>query len=523
MNKQEPLSKTMPFSPEPYWRENVTLPKFSPMTEDQTVDVAIVGGGITGITAAYLLANEGVSVALVEADQLLNGTTGHTTAKVTAQHGLIYDEFIQHFGVEKARLYYNANTEAIQFIKDTIKKSKIECNWQEEDAYLYTISDNYAKKLEKELTAYRKLAITGGLTQRIPLGFEVQNALSMKDQACFHPLKYLSHLVDRITHAGGLIFEKTTAVNVEDAQDCTHVLMRNGTKLHCQTVLCCSHYPFYDGLGFYFSRMYAERSYLIAVTPENDYPGGMYLGVDKPKRSIRSATRNGNPILLIGGESHRTGQGSDTLEHYKALETFARDKIGIKEVLFRWSAQDLTTLDKLPYIGPITTTKPNILVATGYRKWGMTNGTHAALLLRDLVLKRDNRYASLFAPSRFYADPSLKHFFMDNADVVKHLVSGKLDFFNPALEDLSNDEGAVVTINGTRKGAYKDAEGNLYVVDTTCTHMHCEVNWNHGDRTWDCPCHGSRFSYKGDVLEGPAKKPLKLEKNGDHSDCNNKD
>lgn len=513
MKNYESLSKSLPFKSEPFWREGFQLPTYEPMEQDQTVDVAIIGGGITGITAAYLLVKEGVKVALVEAGRLLNGTTGHTTAKVTAQHGLIYDEFVQHFGVEKTRLYYEANTEAIQFIKATIDQLKINCDWQEEGAYLYATSDQYVKKLEKELVAYRKLSIEGDLTDGIPLGIDIQQALSMKHQAHFHPLNYLSQLVQQFVKNGGRIFEQTTAVNVEEGSKHTQVLMRNGTKINCQAVLCCSHFPFYEGKGFYFSRMYAKRSYLIAVKPENDYPGGMYLGIDPPKRSIRSAKRKGETLLLIGGESHKTGQGKDTLEHYKALEAFAREQIGIKDILYRWSAQDLTTLDKLPYIGAITKHQPHILVATGYRKWGMTNGTHAALLLRDLVLKRENRFKDLFAPSRFYVDPSLKHFFMDNVDVAKHLIKGKLEFPSVELKDLTNDQGAVVHIHGKRKGAYKDLEGNLHIVDTTCTHLGCELNWNHGDRTWDCPCHGSRFSYKGEVIEGPAEKPLKREEN----------
>ncbi len=509
MKEYETRSNRLPFEPEPYWREGVQLPTFPPMEEDQRVDVAIVGGGITGITAAYLLIKEGVKVALVEADRLLNGTTGHTTAKVTAQHGLIYHEFLQHLGVEKTRGYYEANTESIDFIRTTIREAQIECDWHEEDAYLYATTDLYAKKLEKELTAYRKLSIEGGLSDTIPLGLSVQNALSMKHQGQFHPLKYLSHLVNAFTEAGGQIFENTTAIHVEEGPEATEVLMRNGAKLKCKAVLACSHFPFHGGMGFYFSRMHAVRSYLIAVKPERDFAGGMYLGVDPPKRSVRAATRHGETILLVGGESHKAGQGKDALEHYQALENFARTEIGIKDVLFRWSAQDLTTLDKLPYIGPITQNQPHIMVATGYRKWGMTNGTQAALLLKDLVLNRDNPYKDLFAPTRFYVDPSLKHFFMENTDVAKHLVKGKLEVPTKDPEELAHDEGAVCLVNGQRKGAYKDSDGKLYIVDTTCTHMKCEVNWNHGDRTWDCPCHGSRYSYKGDVIEGPAKKPLK--------------
>ena len=498
----------LPFQPEPYWREGLDLPKFDPLKEDLEVDVAIVGGGITGITAAYLLVKEGVKVALLEASQLLNGTTGHTTAKITAQHGLIYDEFISHFGKSKARLYYEANIEALEFIKNTIDENKISCEFSKEDAYLYSTSESYAMKIEKEHNAYKALNIDGDLLYEIPFEVNLHNALVMRDQAQFHPLKYLAVLLKKVQEAGALIFEETTAVNVEQDSQGTHVLTRDGHRVTCNRVLACSHFPFYEGTGLYFSRMYADRSYILAVKAKKDYPGGMFYNVDPPNRSLRSTEMNGETLILIGGESHKTGQGKDTLEHYKALETFGETLLGTQEVLYRWSAQDLITLDKVPYIGELSSLQPHVLVATGYRKWGMTNGTAAALLLADLVLNRKNRFKDLFSPSRFVADPSLKKFFMDNADVAKHLIAGKFDQPSTEIESLANDEGAVVTINGKRKGAYKDSDGKVYIVDTTCTHIGCEVNWNHGDRTWDCPCHGSRFSYTGEVIEGPAEKPL---------------
>ncbi|MFB4164104.1 FAD-dependent oxidoreductase [Alteribacillus sp. JSM 102045] len=501
----------LPQSPEPYWRETAELPKFNQLHEDIKVNVVIVGGGITGITAAYLLVKEGVKVALIEADHLLNGTTGHTTAKITAQHGLIYDEIIQHMGQSKARMYYEANTDALQFIEKTVKEQQIDCDFKKQDAYLYASTDQYAMKLEQEWKAYQKLSIEGSLKDSIPFNISVHNALSMTNQAQFHPLKYLAHLLKVITDAGSLIFEHTTAVNVEADSQQAAVLTRNGYRVTGHHVLACSHFPFYEGTGLYSTRMYADRSYILGVKTKESYPGGMYLSVDQPTRSLRSASLNGEDIVLIGGESHKTGQGKDTLEHYEALETFGKKVFQVEDILYRWSAQDLTTLDKIPYIGEITSTKPRVLIATGYRKWGMTNGTAAAHLLTDIVLKKENPYKSLYSPSRFYADPSLKKFFIENADVAKHLVKGKIDLPHKKAEELDVDEGSVVTIDGKRKGAYKDKEGQFHIVDTTCTHVGCEVEWNHGDRTWDCPCHGSRFSYTGEVIEGPAEKPLQKE------------
>ncbi len=493
---------------EPYWRDKISIPNFNPLNEDVKVDVVIVGGGLTGITTAYLLVKEGIKVALLEADHLLNGTTGHTTAKITAQHNLIYDEFINHFGQSKARLYYEANMEAMQLIKDTIDEHQISCDFSQQDAYLYATTEQYTSKLKQEFTAYQKLNINAELVDDIPFNIKVQGALKMENQAQFHPLKYLTQLIKVITDGGGLIFEQTTAVNVKEDNHHTTVLTRNGHRVSGKHVIACSHFPFYEGTGFYSTRMYAERSYVLACKTKKDYPGGMYLSVDQPSRSLRSAMMNGEEIVLIGGESHKSGQGKCTCEHYKALEAFGQDVLGIDQAIYRWSTQDLITLDRMPYIGPITSTQPNVLIATGFRKWGMTNGTAAARLLKDIVLENDNPYQSLYTPSRFYADPSLKRFFRENADVVKHLVKGKMEVSHKKLQDLANDQGAVVNLKGERKGAYRDNEGQLHIVDTTCTHVGCEVNWNAAERTWDCPCHGSRFSYTGEVIEGPAEKPL---------------
>jgi len=498
----------MPQFPEPYWRDGIDLPKFNQLNEDLEVEVVIVGGGITGITAAYLLIKEGIKVALLDAGKILNGTTGHTTAKITAQHDVIYDEFISNFGISKARMYYEVNTKALNFIKNTIKELQIDCDFSEQDAHLYTTSEQNVQKLEKEYEAYQKLNIDGKLLYEIPFDIKIHKALVMKNQAQFHPLKYLTHLVKVIAESGGLIFEDTTAVNVERDDNKATVLTRNGHRVTGNGILCCSHFPFYESTGFYFTRLYAERSYVLAAKTKIEYPGGMYLNIDKPSRSIRYTPVEGENLLILGGEGHKSGQGKDTMEHYKALEKFAKDVFNIEKFDYHWSTQDLKTLDKIPYVGEITKTQRNILIATGYRKWGMTNGTAAAMLLSDIALNKENPYNSVYTPSRFYADPSLKEFIKENADVAKHLIKGKLEIADKNPEDLKNDEGAVVMINGARKGAYRDTQGKLHVVDTTCTHVGCEVNWNSGDRTWDCPCHGSRFSYTGEVVEGPAEKPL---------------
>ncbi|CAM3444801.1 FAD-dependent oxidoreductase [Paenibacillus lupini] len=502
--------KQLPQFPESYWTASQTeRPKYPKLEQNSETDIVVVGGGISGITTAYLLIQEGFRVALLEAGEILNGTTAHTTAKITAQHDLIYDELIQSEGKEKASLYYQAAKEAMSFIEQTIDKHQIECGYTKQDAYVYSHNVDYIVKVEKEAKAYQELGIPGAYLDKMPLQLPMFGAVKMESQAQFHPLNYLIKLVDEFIKQGGKIYEQTTAVDVEQV-DTPKVMTSDGHRIECKYVVSCTHFPFYDGQGFYFARMHADRSYVLGLKVEDDYPGGMYLSAEDPKRSIRyTELEDQSKLIILGGQSHKTGQGICTINHYDELRRFAEDQFKLTEIAYRWSAQDLATGDKLPFIGRITASTPNIYIATGFRKWGMTNGTAAALLIRDSILEKDNPYESLFAPSRSLSWKTVGKLITDNVDVAKHLITGKLEHVKKRPEQLEKDEGSVVQIHGRRAGAYRDKEGQLYLVDTTCTHMGCEVEWNNGERTWDCPCHGSRFDISGEVMEGPAEKPLK--------------
>ncbi|NWN80668.1 Gamma-glutamylputrescine oxidoreductase [Bacillus paralicheniformis] len=498
----------LPDSPESFWRDSTELPSFQELTEDVKTDVAIIGGGMTGITTAYMLTQKGYSVVLIEAGRLLNGTTGHTTAKITAQHDLIYDELIQHIGMPRARLYYEANLQALSFIKNLVHEQNISCDFKEQDACIYTTEEQSVQKIRKEHEAYQKLGIERELIKDLPVAIDIKAGLVMKNQAQFHPLHYLKHLADAVQKAGGNMFENTVAKEIKEG-DHPKVLTKNGHMIISDYVVCCTHFPFHDKKGFYFARLEPSRSYVLAVKPKTPYPDGMYLSIDQPSRSLRSVTINGEKMVLVGGESHKTGQGKDTMEHYKALESFAEGVLGIEDIPYRWSTQDLITLDKIPYIGPIYPKEKRILVATGFRKWGMTSSTLAAQLITDHITNESNPYQEVFSPSRFHPDPSIKKAISYNTDVARHFVEGKLEQPLRTPDELVSGEGAVVRVGGKRAGAYRDENGQLHMVDTTCTHMGCEVEWNDGEKTWDCPCHGSRFSIDGEVIEGPAVMPLK--------------
>lgn len=509
MDENNSQNKSIPKYPEPYWMDSTKFPSFSDCSDDIKVDVAIVGGGITGITLAYLLKKEGLKVVILESSKILSATTGHTTAKITAQHELIYNDFLNEIGDEKTKLYYESNMEALNFIKNTIKENNISCDFIEQDAYIYTKSEDYIQKIVNESKAYEKLGIPGEYLDSIPIPIDIKAALVMKNQAQFHPLKYLNNLVSYINEYENIIYENTQAIDIEKSPE-LKVVTKAGHKIACDNVVICTHYPFYDGMGLYFSRMYALRSYVLGAITEKPYPGGMYINAENPGRSLRYTPFNGENLVIIGGESHKTGQSDiPTLDRYESLKLFGDELFKIKSIPYRWSTQDLVTLDNIPYIGHITDSNPNIYVATGYKQWGMTSGTLAALMIRDSILKKENPYSKLYTPSRFNADPGVKNFISINTNVAKELAKGKLTANYRKPDDLKNDEGSVVFINGKRAGAYRDELGELHILDTTCTHLGCEVQWNDAERTWDCPCHGSRFSIDGEVVEGPAQKPLK--------------
>lgn len=489
-----------------YWKNNTPLPSFASLKDNIKTDILIVGAGITGITTAYLLRNQGFNVTLIESDTMLSGTTEYTTGKITAQHGLIYHELIQHFGEEKAKQYYQAAIDAKQWIHDTIIKEQLDCDFTTQDAYLYTNDEKEIKNLDKEYEAYQQLKIDGELVTKMPLDIPIQKALVMKNQAQFHPLAFLKQLVTAIYEDGINIYEHTTAVDL-DYQDKIIVTTKDNHKIACKQIIMASHYPFHDKSGMFFSRMYEERSYLIAVKTNTKFPGGMYINAEQPTRTVRATTENGEEVWLVGGERHKTGQEKEAFNHHEQLELFADQYFGITSYQNRWSAQDLTTVDKLPYIGPITEKKPRAMIATGFRKWGMTSGTLAAMIISDLLLKNENPYATLFTPARFDFDPDVKNFLQMNTDVAKHMIKGKLGNWKENHK-LEKNQATVFREEGKRIGVYRDDQGNLGKLDTTCPHMKCEVNWNSTEKSWDCPCHGSRFSIDGEVLEGPAKTNL---------------
>lgn len=498
--------------PSSYWKQSTPATSYPSLNQDAKHDVVIIGAGIAGLVTAMQLTERGYDVAVIEAGDVAAGTTGYTTAKVSSQHGLIYDTLIKTVGEESARLYYEANEEAITFLRHQVERLDIACELETQDAYLYAATSK-EQAMEREVKAYERLGLNGGeATQEVrsKLPYDVKKAVVLREQAQFHPVKYLQGLARRIVHQGGALYEQTRAVSLESNRTPT-VILENGHRIEAKKVVIATHFPFHDFKGLYFSKLEVHRSYIVSGQVDETFPDGMFMSADQPSRSLRhTRTEDGRLLGLFGGENHLSGHETETMQRYQHIADFAKHEFHVESFGQFWSAQDLITLDKIPYIGQMTANDPNVFVATGFAKWGMTNGIAAGLLLSDLLTGTPNRFRHLFDPNRSkLKTKDATQFVKNNADVAIELVKGKLTKARRSADELQPDEGGLVTHHGKTVGGYRDPEGKLHLVSTTCTHMGCDTKWNEAERSWDCPCHGSRFGPTGEVLEGPAVNPLK--------------
>lgn len=467
-----------------------------------TVDVAVIGGGISGLTLARLLAADGVAVAVVEAGPLCAGATGYTTAKVTSLHSLIYAKIERSFSAETAAVYAAANEAAVAKVANLVEVDVIDCDLEAAAAYTYTESDDGIADIEAEVEAAQRAGLAASITTEVDLPYPVKAAVRVEVQYQFHPRKYCLGLAAAILRDGGTIFDRTRALNVDEKS--STVTTDRGT-VQARAVVLATHLPFPASGGF-FARTTPMRSYALAARINGERPRAMYITVDDPKRSVRS-TPDG--WVIVGGEGHKVGQDGDTTSRYATLEAWARERFEVASIGDRWSAQDYATADGLPYVGRLTPPSKNVFVATGYGKWGMTNGTVAAMILADLIAGRDNPWAATFDSTRLAVRQSAKNVLSGGVDVAKHLVGDRVSSLRaPSAEDLKPGSGGVVELDGDTVAAFRDEDGTLCAVSATCTHLGCRVSFNTAERTWDCPCHGSRFALDGSVIEGPAVEDL---------------
>lgn len=472
-------------------------------------DVCIVGAGIFGLTCAYYLSKLGYKVTVLEKYKIGEKTTGHTTAKITSQHGLFYDYLTNSYGQKFAKDYLEVNEQAIQNIKNIIDEEKIKCDFEYQNSYVYTTKKEDVKLIKKEIKAVENLGYNCEFVTKTGLPFEVEGAICFKNQAQFHPLKYLDGLCKAILARDGKIYTDTTVFDVKkDGKE--YVTFSKNLKVKSKYVIIANHYPFINFPGFYFIKMYQSTSYLIAVDTKKTLFNGMYISATDPVFSFRTAKYKGKELLLIGGGEHKTGQPTSYQDSYGLLEEEAKKYYPDCEVLFRWNTRDCISLDKIPYIGSYSSMMPHMFVGTGFKKWGMTLSNVASNIIVDMICGNQNKFAYLFNSSRLKP--------IKNSDEMKNilvqstnsLLLNKLRSANMNFDEIANDSGSIVEVNNEKVGIFKNPDGKIYAVKPFCTHLGCLLSWNDVDKTWDCPCHGSRFNFDGTNLYDPAFKDLEV-------------
>ncbi|MGH8900341.1 MAG: FAD-dependent oxidoreductase [Egibacteraceae bacterium] len=471
----------------------------------------MVGGGITGLTTAFLLKEAGARVAVIEAGRVASGTTGYTTAKITALHGLTYAQLISDHGLEKAHLYADANQAAIEKVAGLVDQLGVDCQFERQAAYTYTETDDRTGDIGAEVEAASSVGLPVTYVEKTTLPFPIRAAVRLDKQAQFHPRRYCLALAEAIAGDGCRVFEQTRALDVEEEADRVTVHTDRGDVVADQVVVATLLPP--GTIGGFFAKAQPSRSYAIAVRLRGQAPSGMYLRAESPTRSIRPLPLDGEVGLVLGGANHKTGQEKHTGAYYEELEQWANSAFEVDRVEYRWSAQDYTTVDSLPYVGR-SPRRQRTFVATGFKKWGMSNGTAAAMLFTDLIAGRDNPWAAMYDATRIGDIGTTAKLVKENVGVAKRFIQDRITRRQaPALadlgaEDLQAGEGRIVDLEGDKIGAYREHDGTVHAVSVTCTHLSCTLKWNSAETTWDCPCHGSRFDYKGQVVNGPAVEDL---------------
>lgn len=420
--------------------------QFDSLEGDMQTDVLIIGGGMCGILCAYMLSLEGIDCILVEKDRILNGITNGTTAKITLQHGLIYDDMIKRYGTEKTKLYYESQKEALDTMVNLA--SKTECDFEICDSYVYSISDG--EKIRREVAALNKIGCGADYLEETELPFRISGAVRIKNQGRFHPLKFAYEISKELN-----IYENTEILELKP-----HTAITKKGKIRAKRIVVATHFPFVNNHGYFFLKMYQHRSYVI-VLKGADSIDGMYVDEKKTGLSLRAY----NDLLLLGGGSHRTGKRGGG---WSELENFARKYYPDAKIVGRWATQDCMTLDSIPYIGNYSASTPDLYVATGFNKWGMTSSMVSAMVLRDMICRGWSRYESLYSPSRSIFHPQL---ILNMAESFRNLIT----FSTPR-----------------------------------CPHMGCALKYNRQEHSWDCPCHGSRFEEDGKLINGPATGDKKM-------------
>ena len=455
------------------WLENnKTRRQFRVLDETRECDVCIIGGGITGISTAYYLSKEGFKVTVLEKDKIGAKTTGGTTGKITSQHHLFYKYLIDSKGKDFAKKYLKANEEAIENIEKIIMDENIDCDFKRKSAFVFTKDLGKLQGIKDEVEATKSLGLKSKFVNEIEVLGKVEGAIEFENQAQFNPIKYVNGVAKAALENGVGIYENTKVVDYEKDGDGFIVSAEVDGKIRkvfAKYVVVATRYPIFNVPGFHFIKMYQELEYGIAIKTDVELKG-MYVSSEIPTISFRDYEENGEKYVLIIGNGHKTGEKTEN-NGFGVLEDFAKTYFPGAEIKYRWNAEDAIGLDKIPYIGEYSEVRENMYVATGFKKWGMTSSNVAARMITDMIAGRVNKYEEVFKSTR--VEP------IKNREEMKNMLK---------------EVGESVIMP-----RLKGEKGKKY-----CSHLGCEVSWNEVTRTWDCPCHGSRYEHDGKLIEGPS-------------------
>jgi glycine/D-amino acid oxidase-like deaminating enzyme/nitrite reductase/ring-hydroxylating ferredoxin subunit len=489
------------------WIATTTSPSFQSLQGDIRVDVAVVGAGISGLTAAILLKERGKTVAVIEKDGILRGETGHTTAHLTEAVDARYHTIRKDFGREAARLVADASRSSIEQIDAFIRQHNIRCRFRRLPGFLYTEKRRDVAGLKSEAVSASEAGVAAKWVTDVPLPFRTRGAVRFENQAQFHPREYLIALAAKIEGNGSRIFEKTKVVRVEEGDQC--VIETESGTIRADSVFVAANVPVNDRF-FIHTKLAAYRSYAIALDSGNDHADALFWDTEDPYHYTRWQETDAGRFLIVGGEDHKVGEEDDTEGCYSDLQDYVREKFGATNLRYRWSGQIIEPVDGLPYIGRNTNSE-KAYVATGYAGQGMTFGTVAGMIVADLIAGRSNPWADLFDATRVKVKGAIRDYLSENVDYPKHMILDRVisrDVEGTSASAVAPGEGKIVSVDGKKVALYRSDDGTVRALSPVCPHMGCDVAWNNAERTWDCPCHGSRFTPEGRVVNGPATSDL---------------
>lgn len=476
---------------ESIWRKTCTIEERETLNREIQTEVAVIGAGMAGLLTAYQLKKASVHAVVLEAKRIGNGQTKNTTAKITSQHGLFCDAFIRKKGQKTAGQYVQANQKAIEEYEQIIQENNIECDFERTSSYVYSKNE---KKLRNEAKAAAKLGIAASYVRHIEIPVPCAGAVRFEGQAQFHPLKFMKAIAEQLE-----IYENTPVRKVEG-----NLIQTAQGIVKADKIVFATHYPFVNFPGLYFTRMHQERSYVLALE-DAGVINGMYIGDGEESYSFR---RYGK-YLLFGGQGHRTGENTGG-KRYEMLRQKAKQFFPDAKEVAHWSAQDCITSDQVPFVGKYAKTRPGWFVATGFQNWGMTSSMVASKILCDMICGVENPYAKTFSSRRFSAE-EVPQILKDGAKAVNGLSKRFFQVPEKAREELETGHGGIVKTKTGKAGVYKMEGERDCKVQSACCHLGCQVAWNPDEKTWECPCHGSRFDCHGNLLDGPAQEGIQYE------------